>query len=60
LQGIFWSEDEYNDKLVRIMKGNFKRVWDYSKAKKVTMRRAASMAAIQRVADVVKMRGTFL
>jgi len=60
LQGIFWSEDEYNEKLVRIMKGNFKRVWDYSKAKKVTMRRAATMAAIQRVADVVKMRGTFL
>lgn len=60
LQGIFWSEEEYNDKLVRIMKGNFKRVWDYSKAKNVTMRRAATMAAIQRVADVVKMRGTFL
>ena len=60
LQGVFWSEEEYNDKLVRIMKGNFKRVWDYSKAKNVTMRRAASMTAIQRVADVIKMRGTFL
>ena len=60
LQGEFWSEDEYNNKLVNIMKGNFRRVWDYAEAKKVKMRRAATMAAIQRVADVVQMRGMFL
>jgi glutamate dehydrogenase (NAD(P)+) len=42
------------------MKGNFKRVWDYSQSRKVNMRRAAFMAAIQRVADVVKLRGVFL
>ena len=42
------------------MKDNFKRVWDYAEAKKVTMRRAATMAAIQRVADVVELRGLFL
>ena len=60
LQGEFWSEDEYNRKLVNIMKGNFRRVWDYAEVKHVKMRRAATMAAIQRVADVVEMRGTFL
>ncbi|MBQ6775750.1 MAG: Glu/Leu/Phe/Val dehydrogenase [Synergistaceae bacterium] len=60
LQGSFWTEEEYNTKLVRIMKGNFRRVWDYAEAKHVKMRRAATMAAIQRVADVVEMRGTFL
>ena len=60
LQGVFWTEEEYNDRLIRIMKENFKRVWDYAEAKKVKMRRAATMAAIQRVADVVEMRGTFL
>ncbi len=60
LQGEFWSEDEYNRKLVNIMKGNFRRVWDYAEVKHVRMRRAATMAAIQRVADVVEMRGTFL
>ena len=60
LQGEFWTEDEYNRKLVNIMKGNFKRVWDYAENKKIRMRRAATMAAIQNVADVVEMRGTFL
>lgn len=60
LQGTFWTEEEYNNKLVRIMKGNFRNVWDYAEAKHIKMRRAATMAAIQRVADVVEMRGTFL
>ncbi|MBR1418176.1 MAG: Glu/Leu/Phe/Val dehydrogenase [Synergistaceae bacterium] len=60
LQGFFWSEEEYNDRLVHIMKGNFNRVWDYAKAKNIKMRRAATMAAIQRVADVVELRGIFL
>ncbi|MDY6399461.1 MAG: Glu/Leu/Phe/Val dehydrogenase [Synergistales bacterium] len=60
LQGTFWTEDEYNTKLVQIMKGNFRNVWDYAEAKHIKMRRAATMAAIQRVADVVEMRGTFL
>ena len=60
LQGFFWTADEYNTRLIHIMKDNFKRVWDYAEAKKVTMRRAATMAAIQRVADVVELRGLFL
>ena len=60
LQGCFWTEGEYNSRLVHIMKGNFKRVWDYAQAKNVKMRRAAFMAAIQRVADAVRMRGIFL
>ena len=50
LQGAFWSEE----------KGNFRRVWDFSESRRVTMRRAAAMAAIQRVAEVSEMRGTFL
>jgi len=60
LQGVFWTEQEYNDRLVHIMKDNFKHVWDYAENKKVKMRRAATMAAIQRVADVVELRGNFL
>jgi len=60
LGGFFWSEEEYNDRLIRIMKDNFQRVWSYAKEKNVKMRRAAFMAAIQRVADAVRMRGVFL
>jgi glutamate dehydrogenase (NAD(P)+) len=60
LAGYFWTEEEYNDRLVHIMRGNFKLVWDYAQSKKVKMRRAAFMAAIQRVADVERLRGVFL
>ena len=60
LGGFFWTEEEYNSRLIHIMKGNFKLVWDYAQSKKVKMRRAAFLAAIQRVADVQKLRGVFL
>jgi len=60
LGGYFWTEEEYNNRLVHIMKGNFELVWNYAQSKKIVMRRAAFMAAIQRVADVEKMRGVFL
>ncbi|GAB1428850.1 Glu/Leu/Phe/Val dehydrogenase [Aminivibrio sp.] len=60
LGGFFWSIEEYNERLIRIMKDNFERVWSYAKEKNVKMRRAAFMAAIQRVADAVRMRGIFL
>jgi len=42
------------------MKGNFARVWDYSKDKDIKMRRAAFMVAIERVAEAQRMRGVFL
>ena len=60
LGGFFWTEEEYNNRLMHIMKGNFKLVWDYAESKKIKMRRAAFMAAIQRVADIEKLRGVFL
>jgi glutamate dehydrogenase (NAD(P)+) len=60
LGGFFWSIEEYNERLIRIMKENFKKVWGYSEEKNVKMRRAAFMAAIQRVADAARMRGVFL
>lgn len=60
LNGFFWTEDEYNERLLRIMTDNFKRVWDYANDKDIKMRRAAFMVAIKRVADAVRMRGIFL
>lgn len=60
LHGFFWTEEEYNNRLIPLMKSNFKKVHDYAEQKKVKMRRAAFLVAIQRVADAVKMRGTFL
>lgn len=60
LAGFFWSEEEYNNRLIPIMKGNFKRVWDYAKEHNVKMRRAAFLVAIKRVADELKIKGFFL
>ena len=60
LGGFFWTEEEYNDRLLRIMKDNFHRVWQYAKEHNVKMRRAAFLAAIKRVADATEMRGTYL
>lgn len=60
LNGFFWTEEEYNNRLIPIMTDNFYRVWNYAKGNDVKMRRAAFLVAIKRVADAVKMRGTFL
>ncbi len=60
LGGFFWTEKEYNDRLLHIMKDNFKRVWDYARQHNVKMRRAAFLAAIKRVADATETRGVYL
>ena len=60
LGGFFWSEEEYNQKLLTLMADNFWRVWNYAKEHNVPMRKGAFMVAIKRVADAVKMRGVFL
>ena len=60
LAGFFWTEEEYNNRLVPIMKDNFKRVWDYAQEHNVKMRRAAFLVAIKRVADGLKIKGFFL
>ena len=60
LAGFFWTEEEYNSRLVPIMKDNFKRVWDYAQEHNVKMRRAAFLVAIKRVADELKIKGFFL
>lgn len=60
LGGYFWSREEYNERLLRIMRDNFQRVWEFSDERGVNLRRGAFMTAIMRVADVVRMRGVFL
>jgi len=60
LGGFFWTEQEYNERLTKIMQDNFKRVFKYSIAHHCTMRRAAFCVAIERVAENIKLRGFFL
>lgn len=60
LAGFFWTEEEYNNRLVPIMRDNFHRVWDYAQKNGKKMRRAAFLVAIKRVADALQMKGLFL
>jgi glutamate dehydrogenase (NAD(P)+) len=59
LQNFFWEEDEVNHKLKRIMVRSFQEVWDMGREHKISLRLAASMLAVRKVADAVQSRGIF-
>lgn len=57
--GYFWTEEEVNTRLERIMTEAFAGVLDVAKENKVHLRLAAFMVAIQRVVEVVQLRGIY-
>ena len=59
LQSFFWSEDEVNHQLRRVMDNAFHEVLEMSQRQKVDMRDAAYMLAVKRIADTMEARGTF-
>lgn len=59
LQGFFWTEEEVNGKLEKIMISSFTDVLQISEEKKVDMRTAAYMLAISRVAEATRLRGIY-
>jgi glutamate dehydrogenase (NAD(P)+) len=59
LQGFFWDEDNVNRQLQRIMTGSFQDVYKISQKHNVSMRTAAYMVAIDRVASATLVRGLF-
>jgi glutamate dehydrogenase (NAD(P)+) len=56
-QGFFWEEEQVNATLDRIMRKAFGQVAALSEKEKVTMREAALMLGISRVAEAAKLRG---
>jgi glutamate dehydrogenase (NAD(P)+) len=59
LQAYFWDEQEINEHLERIMVSTFKRVAKLAAARQTTLRTAALVVAVQRVADALMTRGIY-
>jgi glutamate dehydrogenase (NAD(P)+) len=59
LQAFFWEENEVNARLERIMKNSFSHVLATMHQHKTTMRMAAYVIAVKRVADATVTRGIY-
>ena len=59
LQELIWSEEEVLDRLTRIMQRGFKEVLEISLSKKISMRTAALVLGIGRVAEATRLRGIY-
>lgn len=56
---FFWTEDEINLRLTRIMREAFAAVWQIAEDKKVSLRTAAFILACTRVLQAREMRGLY-
>jgi glutamate dehydrogenase (NAD(P)+) len=59
MQCFFWEEAEVNRHLERIMVSSFHKVWELAQSRKVSLRLAAYMLAVNEVASAVQARGIF-
>jgi glutamate dehydrogenase (NAD(P)+) len=59
LQGRFWRETEVTSRLQEIMTRAVDRVWATAEREKVTLRAAALMEGIGRVAEAHRLRGLY-
>ncbi|HJV84852.1 MAG TPA: Glu/Leu/Phe/Val dehydrogenase [Noviherbaspirillum sp.] len=56
---FFWTEDEINQRLTRIMREAFAAVWQLAQEKEVSLRTAAFIVACTRVLQAREMRGLY-
>ncbi len=59
IQAFFWSEEEINKRLSEIMSRSFADVHAIAERRHINMRQAAYMVAINRVAEVQRVRGLY-
>ena len=59
LQQFFWSEEEVNDRLIRLMKSAYDEVSHVAKEEGVDLRTAALMRGIGRIKEAKRRRGIF-
>jgi glutamate dehydrogenase/leucine dehydrogenase len=58
-QGYFWTEERVNRRLNRMMRSAFDNLYEVSTKHSITMRQAAYVYAIDRVAATLKLRGIY-
>jgi glutamate dehydrogenase (NAD(P)+) len=56
---FFWTEEEINKRLEKIMVDAFKGIWDVAQEKKVTMRTATFIVSCTRVLEARALRGLY-
>jgi len=56
---FFWSEDEINERLVRIMKGAFNAIWQVAQENRVSLRTATFIVACKRILHARDLRGLY-
>ena len=56
---FFWSEDDINARLVRIMKEAFAGIWQVAQDNKVTLRTATFIVACKRILHARELRGLY-
>ena len=56
---FFWSEDEINARLVRIMKDAFAGVWEVAQSNKVSLRTATFIVGCKRILHARELRGLY-
>ena len=59
IQAYFWTEDEVNARLRRVMEEAYIHVLEMAEERKVTMRQAATILGVSRVAEAHTTRGLF-
>lgn len=59
MERYFWTKQEVNSKLKKIIDKSFYSVLDLSTEQKVSMRLAALMLAVNRIAEATKLRGLY-
>lgn len=58
-QGYFWTEERVNRRLIRMMREAFNNLWNVKEKYNITLRQAAYVYAIDKVAGVLKLRGIY-
>jgi len=56
-QGYYWTEEEVEERLEKIMVRSFENVYNVSKTRKVDMRLAAYMVGVRKMAEASRFRG---